>query len=124
GGRERGHNVIRFVRGGEETSGREPLKIWGAVRDGRIVAAAEPVIGAQCVRVPVSDGHMAAVSVSFQTKPPRDEILARWREFAGKPQKLALPSAPARFLTYFEDDSRPQTRLDPDVEHDQAIALG
>ncbi|HTT70705.1 MAG TPA: aspartate-semialdehyde dehydrogenase [Anaeromyxobacteraceae bacterium] len=117
-------NVIPFIKGEEEKSEREPLKIWGTVKDGRIVNAAEPVITAQCIRVPVSDGHLAAVFVTFEKKPAKEEILARWREFEGPPQKLNLPSAPAPFLTYFEDESRPQTRLDRDAGRGQAVTVG
>jgi len=82
------------------------------------------VISAQCIRVPVSDGHLAAVSVSFEKKPSRDEMLARWKVFQGLPQKLSLPSAPKPFLTYFEDDSRPQTKLDRDLQHGMGVAIG
>jgi len=117
-------NVIPFIKGEEEKSEKEPLKIWGAVRDGRIVNAVEPVITAQCIRVPVTDGHLAAVFVAFERKPTRDEILGRWRDFKGKPQELKLPSAPHPFLTYFEEDSRPQTRLDRDAGGGQAITVG
>ena len=117
-------NVIPFIKGEEEKSEREPLKIWGAMRDGKIVNAAEPVITAQCLRVPVTDGHMAAVFASFERKPSKEQILGAWREFAGKPQKLGLPSAPKPFLTYFEDDARPQTRLDRDVGNGQAVTIG
>lgn len=117
-------NVIPFIKGEEEKSEREPLKIWGAVKDGKIEAATAPLITAQCIRVPVSDGHMAAVFVSFDKKPPRDEMLAAWKEFAGRPQQLKLPSAPTPFLHYFEDDSRPQTRLDRDLGNGQAVSIG
>lgn len=117
-------NVIPFIKGEEEKSEREPLKIWGSIRDGKIVSTTEPVIGAQCVRVAASDGHLAAVSVEFEKKPSRDDILSRWREFEGQPQKLGLPSAPHPFLTYFDDDSRPQTRLDRDLGAGMGIAIG
>ncbi len=117
-------NVIPFIKGEEEKSEQEPLKIWGQVVDGRIVPATSPTISAQCIRVPVSDGHMAAVFVGFDKKPGKDEILAAWRDYAGKPQRLALPSAPSPFLRYFEDDSRPQTRLDRDAGDGQAITIG
>jgi aspartate-semialdehyde dehydrogenase len=117
-------NVIPFIKGEEEKSEKEPLKIWGSIRDGKIVNATEPVITAQCLRVPVSDGHMAAAFVQFEKKPTKEQILAAWKEFAGKPQKLALPSAPKQFLTYFEDDARPQTRLDRDVENGQGVTIG
>jgi aspartate-semialdehyde dehydrogenase len=117
-------NVIPFIKGEEEKSEKEPLKIWGTIRDNKIVNATEPVITAQCLRVPVSDGHMAAVFVQFDRKPSKEAMLAAWREFAGKPQKLALPSAPKPFLQYFEDDARPQTRLDRDAGNGQAVTIG
>ena len=117
-------NVIPFIKGEEEKSEREPLKIWGTIRDGKIVDAKEPVISAQCIRVPVTDGHMAAVFVQFERKPSREQILSSWKEFAGKPQQLRLPSAPQPFLTYFEDDSRPQTRLDRDAGNGQGVTIG
>jgi aspartate-semialdehyde dehydrogenase len=117
-------NVIPFIKGEEEKSEKEPLKIWGTIRDGRIVNAAEPVITAQCIRVPVTDGHLAAVFAAFERKPSREEILERWRSFEGKPQKLGLPSAPRPFLSYFEDDARPQTKLDRDAGNGQAVTIG
>jgi aspartate-semialdehyde dehydrogenase len=117
-------NVIPFIKGEEEKSEKEPLKIWGTMRDGKIVNAAEPVISAQCIRVPVTDGHLAAVFVGFDRKPSREEILERWRAFEGKPQQLGLPSAPKPFLTYFEDDTRPQTRLDRDAGRGQGVTIG
>ncbi len=117
-------NVIPFIGGEEEKSEQEPLKIWGRVEDGRVVLARAPVISAHCIRVPVSDGHMAAVNVSFDRKPSREEMLARWRDFAGKPQKLGLPSAPKPFLTYCDEDSRPQTRLDRDVGGGMGVTIG
>jgi aspartate-semialdehyde dehydrogenase len=117
-------NVIPFIKGEEEKSEKEPLKIWGSMRDGKIVNAAEPVITAQCLRVPVTDGHMAAAFVQFDRKPSKEQILAAWSEFSGKPQKLALPSAPKKFLRYFEDDARPQTRLDRDAENGQGVTIG
>ena len=117
-------NVIPYIGGEEEKSEMEPLKIWGHVENGEIVSAGTPVISAQCYRVPVSDGHMAAVSVSFDKKPPRDEILDRWKAFKGAPQELNLPSAPKQFLTYFEEDNRPQTRLDRDLERGMGVSLG
>lgn len=117
-------NVIPFIGGEEEKSEQEPLKIWGTLRDGQIAKAAAPTISAQCYRVPVADGHMAAVSVAFQNKPSRNEILAAWSTYAGAPQEKKLPSAPAPFLKYFEEDNRPQTRLDRDAGNGQAITLG
>jgi aspartate-semialdehyde dehydrogenase len=117
-------NVIPFIKGEEEKSEQEPLKIWGRVEAGQVVPATGVRISAQCLRVPVSDGHMAAVSVAFEKKPSRDEVLGRWREFRGRPQTLGLPSAPTPFLTYFDDDARPQTRLDRDVGRGMGIAIG
>ncbi|HVP66962.1 MAG TPA: aspartate-semialdehyde dehydrogenase [Anaeromyxobacteraceae bacterium] len=117
-------NLIPFIKGEEEKSEKEPMKIWGSLRDGKIVPAAEPVISAQCIRVPASDGHMAAVFVQFEKKPSREEVLERWRTFQGKPQELELPSAPRPFLTYFEDESRPQTRLDRDIGNGMGVAIG
>ena len=117
-------NVIPFIGGEEEKSEREPLRIWGELKDGVIVPAESPIISAQCIRVPVSDGHMAAASVSFEKKPSRDEILARWSEWTTEPQKLKLPSAPTPFLKYFEEDNRPQTRLDRDFERGMGVTIG
>jgi aspartate-semialdehyde dehydrogenase len=117
-------NLIPFIKGEEEKSEKEPMKIWGSMKDGRIVPAQEPVITAQCIRVPASDGHMAAAFVAFEKKPSREQILSEWKAFEGKPQKLGLPSAPRPFLTYFEDESRPQTRLDRDAGAGMAVTIG
>jgi aspartate-semialdehyde dehydrogenase len=117
-------NVIPFIKGEEEKSETEPLKIWGTISGSKIQPTTVPAITAQCVRVPVSDGHMAAVFVAFERKPTRDQILSAWKEFGGKPQQLGLPSAPRQFLQYFEDDTRPQTRLDRDAGGGQAITIG
>ena len=117
-------NVIPYIAGEDEKSEREPLKIWGEVRGGEIVNATAPKITAQCVRVPVTDGHLAAVFVAFDRKPPREEILAAWKGFAGPPQALGLPSAPKPFLRYFEEDERPQTKLDRDAGDGQAVTIG
>jgi len=117
-------NVIPFIGGEEEKSEQEPLKIWGTLQDGKIVTATSPTITAQCYRVPVSDGHMAAVFVSFERKPSKEQILAAWKEFRGKPQALGLPSAPSPFLSYFDQDNRPQTRLDRDVGNGQGVSIG
>jgi len=117
-------NVIPYIPGEEEKSEREPLKIWGAVREGKIEPASDPVISAHCVRVAVADGHMATVSVAFAEKPAPEQILAAWRGFTTLPQRLGLPSAPAPFLHYFDEPDRPQTRLDRDLENGMGIALG
>ncbi|MBE6968577.1 MAG: aspartate-semialdehyde dehydrogenase [Ruminococcaceae bacterium] len=117
-------NVIPYIGGEEEKSEQEPLKVWGHVENGVIVKAEKPLITAQCLRVPVSDGHMAAVFASFEKKPSRDEILQRWASYKGRPQELKLPSAPAQFLRYFEEDNRPQTRLDRGNEGGMQVAVG
>ena len=108
-------NVIPYIGGEEEKSEREPLKVWGSVENDGIMNASAPSITSQCIRVPVSDGHMAAVFVSFASKPPKEKILELWKTFQGRPQALGLPSAPRPFLRYFEEDDRPQTRLDRDA---------
>ncbi len=117
-------NVIPFIKGEEEKSEKEPLKIWGRIQDGRIVNATEPAFTAQCIRVAATDGHLAAVFVTFDRKPARERVLELWRTFEGQPQKLGLPSAPKPFLTYFEEDARPQTRLDRDIGNGMGIAIG
>ena len=117
-------NVIPYIPNEEQKSEREPLKIWGTLGAREIATASAPSITAQCIRVPVSDGHMAAVFVSFEKKPTREQILSAWQEFSGPPQKLKLPSAPTPFLHYFEDDTRPQTRLDRDAGRGQAVTIG
>ncbi len=117
-------NIIPYIGGEEEKSEREPLKIWGSVQDGVIVPASLPQISAQCLRVPVADGHTAAVSVSFAKKPTKEEILSAWKNFSGEPQRLSLPSAPRQFIHYFEEDDRPQPKLDRMLEHGMAISAG
>ncbi len=117
-------NVIPYIGGEEEKSEQEPLKLWGKVEDDHIANAVAPSITAQCLRVPCSNGHMAAVFASFDRKPSREEILARWAAFSGRPQQLALPSAPKQFLHYFEEDNRPQTRLDRGLEGGMAVSVG
>ncbi len=117
-------NVIPFIGGEEEKSEVEPLKIWGKIEDGKIVDATTPAITTQCLRVPVSDGHTAAVFVSFDKKPSIDEIKDAWKNFKGEPQDLELPSAPKQFLNYFEEDNRPQAKLDRDMEGGMAVSIG
>lgn len=117
-------NVIPYIGGEEEKSEKEPLKIWGEVKEGAIVPAEGPVITAQCLRVPVSDGHTAACFVSFENKPSKEEILKAWADFAGEPQKLGLPSAPKQFIHYFEEDNRPQPKLDRNTENGMAVCAG
>ena len=117
-------NVIPYIGGEEEKSEQEPLKIWGRIEDGVIKKAEGPVITSQCIRVPVTNGHTAAVFVSFEKKPTKEEIIERWRSFEGEPQRLGLPSAPKPFLKYFEEDDRPQAKLDRDYENGMGVTLG
>ncbi len=117
-------NVIPYIGGEEEKSEREPLRIWGKIENGVIVPAVSPAITAQCIRVPTTDGHMSATFVSFDKLPPEEEILKRWESFEGRPQQLKLPSAPKKFLNYFTEENRPQTKLDRDLEHGMAISIG
>ena len=117
-------NVIPYIGGEDEKSEHEPLKIFGHVENGAIIDATAPVISAQCLRVAASDGHMAAVSVKFGRKPTREEILSRWDSCQPATLGLDLPSAPKKFLHYFEDPARPQTRRDRDTEGGMAICLG
>lgn len=117
-------NVIPFIGGEEEKSEKEPLKIWGTVSDSEIIPASTPSITTQCIRVPVTDGHLAAVFVSFEKKPTIEEIKNAWKNFAGYPQQHNLPSAPKQFLTYFEEDNRPQTKLDRNLEKGMGVSVG
>ena len=117
-------NIIPFIGGEEEKSSMEPLKIWGEIHNGEIRNASGPVISAQCIRVPVSDGHMAATSVSFERKPSREQVIESWRNFQGDPKAANLPSSPRPFLTYFDEDDRPQTRLDRDAGDGMGVTLG
>lgn len=117
-------NMIPYIGGEEEKSEQEPLKIWGKIQNGAIVPATSPAFTAQCLRVPVSNGHFAAVYCSFDRKPSKEEILTAWKSFRGRPQELELPSAPKQFLHYFEEDNMPQTRLHRDLEGGMAISLG
>jgi len=117
-------NVIPYIGGEEEKSEKEPLKIWGKVENGKIVNASEPNFTAQCIRVPVTNGHLAAVFVRFENKPSKEEILEIWKNFKGRPQELELPSAPKQFLHYFEEDNMPQTKLHRNLENGMAVSLG
>ena len=117
-------NVIPYIGGEEEKSEQEPLKIWGKVENGEIVKADAPLITTQCIRVPVTDGHTAAVFVKFKNKPTKEEILSAWANYSGKPQSLELPHAPKQFIHYFEEDNRPQANLDRNLEGGMAISLG
>ncbi|MCL2488377.1 MAG: aspartate-semialdehyde dehydrogenase [Oscillospiraceae bacterium] len=117
-------NLIPYIGGEEEKTEREPLKIWGRVENGVIVDAESPQFTAQCLRVPVTNGHFAAVYVSFENKPSKQEILDIWNSFSGRPQQLGLPSAPKQFLRYFEEDNMPQSALCRDLEGGMTVSLG
>ncbi len=117
-------NVIPYIGGEEEKSEKEPLRVWGKVEGGVIVPAEAPVITTQCIRVPVTDGHMAAVFVKLENKPTKEQILADWKNYKGKPQILELPSAPEQFITYFEEDNRPQTGVDRDLYGGMGVSVG
>ncbi len=117
-------NVIPYIGGEEEKSEQEPLRVWGKVENGVIVKADAPIITTQCIRVPVTNGHTAAVFMSFERTPSKEEILQRWAEFKGLPQELELPSAPKQFITYFEEDNRPQCRVDREIYGGMGITAG
>lgn len=117
-------NVIPYIGGEEEKSEQEPLKLWGKIEGDHIESAKEPLFTAQCFRVPVSDGHTAAVFVKFKKKPTKEQILEAWKNFKGVPQECNLPSAPKQFLHYFEEDNRPQAKLDRMIENGMAVSVG
>ncbi len=117
-------NVIPYIGGEEEKSEQEPLRVWGKVENGVIVKADAPLITTQCIRVPVTNGHTAAVFMSFEKTPSKEEILQRWAEFKGLPQELELPSAPKQFITYFEEDNRPQCHVDREIYGGMGITAG
>ncbi len=117
-------NVIPFIGGEEEKSEKEPLKLWGKIENGEIVPATEPHFTAQCIRVPVSDGHMGAVFVRFENKPTKEDMIDMWKNFKGRAQELELPSAPKQFLHYFEEDNCPQTKLHRNLENGMAVSIG
>ncbi len=117
-------NMIPYIGGEEEKSEKEPLKVWGSFAGDHIEIAKEPVISAQCYRVAVQEGHTAAVSVSFEKKPSKEDMIKAWREFEGEAQKLSLPSAPARFLQYIDEDNRPQPALDAMYEKGMGVSIG
>jgi aspartate-semialdehyde dehydrogenase len=117
-------NVIPYIGGEEEKSEQEPLRIWGSIVGNEIVKAQGPLITSQCIRVPVLDGHMATVFVSFEKKPSKEDILRCWQQYKGRPQELELPSAPKQFITYFEEENRPQTGLDRDLYNGMGVSAG
>ena len=117
-------NIIPYIGGEEEKSEQEPLRILGELKDGVIVKASEPVITCQCIRVPVLDGHTAAVFVKFRKKPTKEQLIEKLRAFSGLPQELELPSAPKQFIQYLEEDNRPQVKLDVDFERGMGVSIG
>lgn len=117
-------NLIPYIGGEEAKSELEPLKVWGKIEGGKIVSAKTPVISAQCLRVPVLDGHTAAVYVSFAKKPTKEQLIEALRSYKGEPQELGLPSAPKQFIQYLEEDNRPQVKLDVNFEHGMGISIG
>ena len=117
-------NIIPYIGGEEEKSEQEPLKLWGHIEGDQIINAEKPVITAQCFRVPVSDGHTAAVFVSFDKKPTKEQMLEAWANFRGPAQELNLPSAPKQFLHYFTEPDRPQPKLDRNTENGMAVCIG
>lgn len=117
-------NIIPYIGGEEEKSEKEPLRIWGEIKDGVIVPATTPVITCQCIRVPVLNGHTAAVFVKFKKKPTKEQLIEKLVTFKGLPQELKLPSAPAQFIQYMEEDNRPQVKLDVDFENGMGISVG
>ncbi len=118
------HNIIPFISGEEEKSEKEPLRILGKVENGVIVPAAEPRITCQCVRVPILNGHTAAVFVRFRKKPTKEQLIEALRNYRGVPQELGLPSAPAQFIQYLEEDNRPQVAMDVDYERGMGVSIG
>lgn len=117
-------NVIPYIGGEEEKSEKEPLRIWGKVENGQIVPATSPVITCQCIRVPVLNGHTAAVFVKFRKKPTKEQLVEKLNNFKGLPQELGLPSAPKQFIQVMEEDNRPQVKLDVDYENGMGISVG
>ena len=121
---EMNDNIIPFIGGEEAKSEIEPLKVWGTVEGDEIKLREDIKITSQCLRVPVSDGHTAAVFVSFEKKPTKEQILEKWKNFKTVPQELGLPLAPKQFITYFEEDNRPQAKIDRDIEKGMGISVG
>ena len=118
------HNIIPYIGGEEEKSEKEPLRIWGKIEDGVIVPATTPVITCQCIRVPVLNGHTAAVFVKFKKNPTKEQLIEKLVSYKGVPQELELPSAPKQFIQYLEEDNRPQVSMDVDFEHGMGISVG
>ena len=121
---EMAENIIPYIGGEEEKSEQEPLRIWGTLEGGVIVKAKEPVITCQCIRVPVLNGHTAAVFVKFRKKPSKEQLIEKLVSFKGLPQELNLPSAPEQFIQYMEEDDRPQVTLDVDFGKGMGVSIG
>ncbi|AAK78547.1 aspartate-semialdehyde dehydrogenase [Clostridium acetobutylicum] len=117
-------NTIPYIPGEEQKSEDEPLKVWGHIEGNKIVSKKDPLITSQCIRVAVSDGHLAATFVSFENKPTKEQIVEKLKNYKGKPQLLNLPTAPEQFITYFEDEFRPQPKLDRNIEKGMGISIG
>lgn len=117
-------NIIPLISGEEEKSEQEPLKVFGHIENGEIVKAEGPVISAQCIRVPVLNGHTATVSISFKKKPTKEELIDRLNNFKGQPQEFKLPHAPEHFIRYMEEENRPQVTLDVDYEGGMGVSIG
>ena len=117
-------NIIPYIGGEEEKSEQEPLRIWGKVENGQIVKASEPVITCQCIRVPVLNGHTAAVFVKFRKNPTKEQLIEKLVNFKGFPQEAELPSAPKQFIQYLEEDNRPQVKMDVNFENGMGISVG
>ena len=117
-------NIIPYIGGEEEKSEQEPLRVLGRVEDGVIVKASLPKITCQCVRVPVLNGHTAAVFINFEKKPTKEQLIEKLTSFRGFPQEEELPSAPKQFIQYLEDDDRPQVKMDVDYENGMGVSIG
>ncbi len=117
-------NVIPYIGGEEKKSEEEPLKVWGTMKGGKLTLAKRPIISATCIRVPTTNGHMASVQVKFKKKPTREQVLAAWKRFPNPLASMKLPSAPKDFLHYFEEENRPQTKLDRDLGKGMAVSIG
>ena len=117
-------NVIPFIGGEEEKSEKEPLKLWGKIEGNKIALSDKPNFTAQCIRVPVSNGHLGAVFVNFDSKPSKEEMISIWDNFKGRAQELELPSAPKKFLNYFTEEDRPQIKSERMLENGMAVSIG
>ena len=117
-------NIIPYIGGEEEKSEKEPLRLWGEIKNGVIEPAQEPKITCQCIRVPVLNGHTAAVFVKFRKNPTKEQLIEKLVNFKGFPQEAELPSAPKQFIRYMTEDNRPQVQLDVDYENGMGVSIG